>query len=230
MGPLRAALPSKDRGYRAEGGQAALGVPLGDLGRQGHRLTWVGEGPGRRGAEPHHPLARAQVRRVHRDRLRDCVAALDRDSESAVAVGDQHADTGVFREIALVFRGEPDRAAEPCPGRVERGWRHSLKGHAQEIACRGVRGVGCHRSEEHTSELQSPWNLVCRLLLEKKTPWRWRCRLPPWNGPTPRELADAAADRYALPRALVRSVMVFFFGCQAAPNSPHFPLRLLLLM
>src|SRR5256885_9359949 len=31
---------------------------------------------------------------------------------------------------------------------------------------------GCHehpfRSEEHTSELQSPCNLVCRLLLEKK--------------------------------------------------------------
>src|SRR2546426_6892691 len=27
---------------------------------------------------------------------------------------------------------------------------------------------GGHRSEEHTSELQSPCNLVCRLLLEKK--------------------------------------------------------------
>src|SRR2546426_6820838 len=27
---------------------------------------------------------------------------------------------------------------------------------------------GLHRSEEHTSELQSPCNLVCRLLLEKK--------------------------------------------------------------
>src|SRR5256885_16372274 len=26
----------------------------------------------------------------------------------------------------------------------------------------------CPRSEEHTSELQSPCNLVCRLLLEKK--------------------------------------------------------------
>src|SRR5256885_11862650 len=26
----------------------------------------------------------------------------------------------------------------------------------------------CYRSEEHTSELQSPCNLVCRLLLEKK--------------------------------------------------------------
>src|SRR5205807_10507309 len=29
-------------------------------------------------------------------------------------------------------------------------------------------GGGQHRSEEHTSELQSPCNLVCRLLLEKK--------------------------------------------------------------
>src|SRR5256885_6799573 len=28
------------------------------------------------------------------------------------------------------------------------------------------------RSEEHTSELQSPCNLVCRLLLEKKKPSR----------------------------------------------------------
>src|SRR5256885_7397650 len=27
------------------------------------------------------------------------------------------------------------------------------------------------RSEEHTSELQSPCNLVCRLLLEKKKSW-----------------------------------------------------------
>src|SRR2546422_8766250 len=29
-------------------------------------------------------------------------------------------------------------------------------------------GVGRHRSEEHTSELQSRLHLVCRLLLEKK--------------------------------------------------------------
>src|SRR2546426_6565861 len=33
----------------------------------------------------------------------------------------------------------------------------------------GLTGVGQRkRSEEHTSELQSPCNLVCRLLLEKK--------------------------------------------------------------
>src|SRR5205807_10132274 len=30
------------------------------------------------------------------------------------------------------------------------------------------------RSEEHTSELQSPCNLVCRLLLEKKNRTAWR--------------------------------------------------------
>src|SRR5256885_2928863 len=44
----------------------------------------------------------------------------------------------------------------------------------------GFRGSTEMRSEEHTSELQSPCNLVCRLLLEKKTgrhashPSSWR--------------------------------------------------------
>src|SRR5207248_9089287 len=32
----------------------------------------------------------------------------------------------------------------------------------------GQRGSTFYRSEEHTSELQSPYDLVCRLLLEKK--------------------------------------------------------------
>src|SRR5256885_11927156 len=32
----------------------------------------------------------------------------------------------------------------------------------------GIGGGRLERSEEHTSELQSPCNLVCRLLLEKK--------------------------------------------------------------
>src|SRR5256885_12189444 len=37
-------------------------------------------------------------------------------------------------------------------------------------SCRSGRSAWCGapRSEEHTSELQSPCNLVCRLLLEKK--------------------------------------------------------------
>src|SRR5205807_9067874 len=37
------------------------------------------------------------------------------------------------------------------------------------------RGELYGRSEEHTSELQSPCNLVCRLLLEKKKRVRPRC-------------------------------------------------------
>src|SRR5256885_16712723 len=38
------------------------------------------------------------------------------------------------------------------------------------VLCPGGPGprAGAARSEEHTSELQSPCNLVCRLLLEKK--------------------------------------------------------------
>src|SRR5688500_19546394 len=40
-------------------------------------------------------------------------------------------------------------------------------GAATEPAREAGRAVGT-RSEEHTSELQSPCNLVCRLLLEKK--------------------------------------------------------------
>src|SRR5256885_8523467 len=39
------------------------------------------------------------------------------------------------------------------------------------------RGLGL-RSEEHTSELQSPCNLVCRLLLEKKKNKKYHGPLP----------------------------------------------------
>src|SRR3989454_1712460 len=40
-------------------------------------------------------------------------------------------------------------------------------------ACVRRTGAWVLRSEEHTSELQSPCNLVCRLLLEKKKEQRW---------------------------------------------------------
>src|SRR5258706_5771717 len=39
---------------------------------------------------------------------------------------------------------------------------------------RGLVFIPMHRSEEHTSELQSLTNLVCRLLLEKKKKRIWR--------------------------------------------------------
>src|SRR2546426_4335235 len=52
-----------------------------------------------------------------------------------------------------VGRREPDRLEEP---------------HRRVAAGPLVERRGARRSEEHTSELQSPCNLVCRLLLEKK--------------------------------------------------------------
>src|SRR5256885_4030041 len=51
--------------------------------------------------------------------------------------------------------------------------------------------VGLERSEEHTSELQSPCNLVCRLLLEKKK--EDVCEID--GRPTPRVAAELASRR-----------------------------------
>src|SRR2546426_6994798 len=50
----------------------------------------------------------------------------------------------------------PGHDGEDGPERIE-----------AHVAAGGV-GLARLRSEEHTSELQSPCNLVCRLLLEKK--------------------------------------------------------------
>src|SRR2546426_2647220 len=44
----------------------------------------------------------------------------------------------------------------------------ALLGHQLRLARFQVVEFSLERSEEHTSELQSPCNLVCRLLLEKK--------------------------------------------------------------
>src|SRR2546426_3063008 len=57
------------------------------------------------------------------------------------------------------------RGPNCCPSRLTgRSWRAAAAG------CLGWSFMAsiAWRSEEHTSELQSPCNLVCRLLLEKK--------------------------------------------------------------
>src|SRR2546427_12479508 len=55
--------------------------------------------------------------------------------------------------------------AAACPARAPRPARAALRAGAGTAARSGLRAL---RSEEHTSELQSQSNLVCRLLLEKK--------------------------------------------------------------
>src|SRR5258708_19171008 len=64
--------------------------------------------------------------------------------------------TTLFRSLAKPGSGEPPTGGIAGDGAGEGG----LFG--------GVGGSDGSRSEEHTSELQSPDHLVCRLLLEKK--------------------------------------------------------------
>src|SRR5437763_11301349 len=55
------------------------------------------------------------------------------------------------------------------PGdRVEAVGRHRVDALAEDDRVGALGVVRPHRSEEHTSELQSPMYLVCRLMLEKK--------------------------------------------------------------
>src|SRR5207237_7972106 len=67
------------------------------------------------------------------------------------------------------------RGPRRLPRRRRPGRRRGRLGHVDRLRrggqalFRGVRGFHSRgRSEEHTSELQSHLNLVCRLLLEKK--------------------------------------------------------------
>src|SRR5207244_11428244 len=57
---------------------------------------------------------------------------------------------------------------DPADGCVGRVFRDRIRAADPAKGLSGHRDLGCERSEEHTSELQSPDHLVCRLLLEKK--------------------------------------------------------------
>src|SRR5688572_30876384 len=53
--------------------------------------------------------------------------------------------------------------------RMREAEHRSMQCEARRAGHEGSRGLAAVRSEEHTSELQSQSNLVCRLLLEKKS-------------------------------------------------------------
>src|SRR5258708_28178007 len=68
-----------------------------------------------------------------------------------------------------LFRSHPFQTCElqPTSAGQCRSWRFHLS--KSESGVRTIRRLEVsNRSEEHTSELQSPDHLVCRLLLEKK--------------------------------------------------------------
>src|SRR5256885_9786009 len=73
-----------------------------------------------------------------------------------------------------------------------------------------------YRSEEHTSELQSPCNLVCRLLLEKKKKTNLNCKLPTCakkiveKRPAVMQRITMTTSRYSSMKTLANSESHFF--------------------
>src|SRR4051794_41755416 len=79
------------------------------------------------------------------------------------AVGEQREHFALTRRelgVRLLFG--------PCGHERLRGLRRQRRFAARRRLQAAARGESPLRSEEHTSELQSPVHLVCRLLLEKK--------------------------------------------------------------
>src|SRR2546426_6774933 len=66
---------------------------------------------------------------------------------------------------ALPISSRP--TVSPC-GRCRFAYRSGRSPCLRAVQTRASFNIQSSRSEEHTSELQSPCNLVCRLLLEKK--------------------------------------------------------------
>src|SRR3989454_6007539 len=82
--------------------------------------------------------------------------------------------TTLFRSLEHLHARRPAREEVGEVGRLRLlhdilclDHRHRVREFAPPLLARGGHGHDV-RSEEHTSELQSPCNLVCRLLLEKK--------------------------------------------------------------
>src|SRR2546426_4422681 len=69
----------------------------------------------------------------------------------------------VFEDLSALIKAQKAAAWQEVAQRIA----HEIKNPLTPIQLSAER-LRKKRSEEHTSELQSPCNLVCRLLLEKK--------------------------------------------------------------
>src|SRR2546426_6340719 len=68
-------------------------------------------------------------------------------------------------QSARMCRSMVCEGSDRKPSPTGRGTSKCCATNSRKLNCGALRAA---RSEEHTSELQSPCNLVCRLLLEKK--------------------------------------------------------------
>src|SRR5256885_11170784 len=92
--------------------------------------------------------------------------------------------TTLFRSLESEARGEGTTRAADAELVLWNELRGRAEVHQQRVlpdreghVVRRRRGPFDLRSEEHTSELQSPCNLVCRLLLEKKKQCIFSCTI-----------------------------------------------------
>src|SRR5690348_18021936 len=77
--------------------------------------------------------------------------------------------TTLFRsKVALTVARSPSYAARSAEYFADRPIASVAKAPGSSMVIVMPNGATSMRSEEHTSELQSPVHLVCRLLLEKK--------------------------------------------------------------
>src|SRR5690606_41419997 len=76
--------------------------------------------------------------------------------------------TTLFRSVGDLDRRSRREVAYAAGGGRQAAPRTLRDDHEPRTAAHEGAGDLCARSEEHTSELQSRENLVCRLLLEKK--------------------------------------------------------------
>src|SRR5688500_19688525 len=80
-----------------------------------------------------------------------------------------HPPSPTLFPYTTLFRSEArQQLGRTAPSAVVLVAAKPIQGGLAQPSGRHGRGVALERSEEHTSELQSPCNLVCRLLLEKK--------------------------------------------------------------
>src|ERR1022692_2844133 len=128
---------------------------------------------------------------------------------------DEHCDFLVF--FFLMIRRPPRSTLFPYTTLFRSIW---IVFSRNRRSCRNrPAATSADRSEEHTSELQSPCNLVCRLLLEKKmtvevSPRKWTGR-PDWSRPRAGVNTSCALR--------VRALFFFFLMIRRPPRSTLFP-------
>src|SRR2546427_7742392 len=95
-----------------------------------------------------------------------CVVEAD---DLNLRIGEALAELGAKLGVHVVYKASYDKANRSrLKGARGPGLEAGLRALERGRAATGLHAPDRSRSEEHTSELQSQSNLVCRLLLEKK--------------------------------------------------------------